>query len=239
MKCLLTGVDGKAIAAHVIPRAFYEIDPDADGPHRIISNADGVFPRRSPTGVYDKTIVTEEGERLFSSWDNYAAKLLLDERDQFKSIAVGPRTIGYSRDDYNYTLLKLFALSVIWRAGVSSKPFFDRVQLGPHEARIRKRLLSADPGESSCYSVVFGMWEGREQGPGMMDPFREKYEHVNFYRMYLGNYICYVKVDQRPTPGSLRYVQLTPKHPLVVVARNLASSKECPIMRRMADRYAR
>jgi len=239
MKCLLTGVEGKPIAAHVIPRAFYEIDPHADGPHRIISNADGVFPRRAPIGVYDKTIVTEEGERQFSPWDNYAAKLLIEERDQLKPICVGSRIVGYSRDHYNYTLLKLFALSVIWRAGVSSQSFFDRVRLGPHEARIREHLMSTDPGEPSCYSVVFSMWEDREQGPGMMDPFRERYKHVNFYRIYLGNYICYVKVDQRPTPGSLQYVQLAPKYPLVVIARNLASSKEFPIMKRMSDPDAR
>jgi len=42
-----------------------------------------------------------------------------------------------------------FMLSVLWRASVSSLPFFHNVRLGPHEERLRRLFMSEDYSESS------------------------------------------------------------------------------------------
>ena len=53
----------------------------------------------------------------------------------------------------NYAAFKLFHLSILFRAGVSSLPTFAKVQLGQHEQRLRRLLISKDPGRADRYSV--------------------------------------------------------------------------------------
>lgn len=53
----------------------------------------------------------------------------------------------------DYSKFKLFHLSILFRAGVCSLPMFSNVNLGPHEARLRKMILDIDPGEEHEYPV--------------------------------------------------------------------------------------
>jgi hypothetical protein len=70
---------------------------------------------------------------------------------------------------------------------------------------------------------------------GVMDPFPEKYFGINYYRFYLEGYIVYIKVDKRIAKEPLRSIQLTPRSPLIIIARELSKSKEMPIMRKVAE----
>jgi hypothetical protein len=54
----------------------------------------------------------------------------------------------------DYTTFKLFHLSVLFRASVSSIPTFEAVSLGSHEENIRNMLLNKDPGPSGKYPIV-------------------------------------------------------------------------------------
>jgi hypothetical protein len=53
----------------------------------------------------------------------------------------------------DYSSFKLFHLSVLFRAGVSSLPTFAAVKLGPHEDKLRKFIISYNPGESWQYPI--------------------------------------------------------------------------------------
>ena len=53
----------------------------------------------------------------------------------------------------DYTSFKLFHLSVLYRAGVSSLPTFQEVSLGPHEEKLRKQILACDAGEWWQYPI--------------------------------------------------------------------------------------
>jgi hypothetical protein len=141
MKCKLTGIDGRPVKAHIIPKSFYVKDPGERKPNKIITNTKGVYPKKSPIGIYDETIVTEEGERIFTSWDDYAAELLLAKKSDFKKRFNKGECIAFEIENYDYEKLKLFFLSVLWRASVSSHEFFKKVKLGGHENIIRDALL--------------------------------------------------------------------------------------------------
>ncbi len=54
----------------------------------------------------------------------------------------------------DYVSFKLFHLSVLFRAGVSSLPTFGEVSLGPHEEKLRALLLNRNAGESWQYPVL-------------------------------------------------------------------------------------
>ena len=53
----------------------------------------------------------------------------------------------------DYASFKLFHLSVLFRAGVSSLPTFAEVTLGPHQERLRQLILNRDPGDVAQYPV--------------------------------------------------------------------------------------
>lgn len=53
----------------------------------------------------------------------------------------------------DYASFKLFHLSVLFRAGVSSLPTFAEVSLGPHEERLRTMLLNLDAGPEDKYPI--------------------------------------------------------------------------------------
>ncbi|MDY6990181.1 MAG: hypothetical protein SWQ30_19235 [Thermodesulfobacteriota bacterium] len=54
----------------------------------------------------------------------------------------------------DYSSFKLFHLSVLFRAGVSSLPTFQVVSLGPHEERLRKLIATGNPGEYWQYPIL-------------------------------------------------------------------------------------
>jgi len=56
----------------------------------------------------------------------------------------------------DYNSFKLFHLSVLFRASVSSLPNFAEVSLGPHQDRLRQMILNRDPGKFWQYSI-FGV----------------------------------------------------------------------------------
>src|SRR5690606_22273539 len=89
-------------------------------------------------------------EEKFSRHEKYVAEVFSGKREVFLSRA-GGLVIAEGID---YTKFKLFALSVLWRAGVSRNNFFRDVELGPHQEKLRYMLLNDHPGESSEYPFI-------------------------------------------------------------------------------------
>jgi len=54
----------------------------------------------------------------------------------------------------DYPSFKLFHLSVLYRASISTLPTFSKISLGPHEGRIRNMLQKRDPGPSNEYPIL-------------------------------------------------------------------------------------
>lgn len=231
--CKLTGTIDKGVKAHIIPRAFYEIPAQDKDLHnyKLISNVKGVSPKKMPIGIYDRTIVTVEGETLFNHLDNYATTLLIDKRNDFLVSNLDNDKFGLQLVEYDYSKLKLFALSVLWRAHSSSQKPFEKVNLGNHEKIIRQMILSNQPEDSECYSVVISSWEEVEFGPVFMCPYPEKFDGVNYYRIYCGRYSLHIKVDRRESGRHFQGLQLSPNYPLYIVVRSLKCSNEWSVMR--------
>ena len=239
MICKLTKQEGKPVNAHIIPESFFEIDSNEKGITKILTNNSDTYPKRAPKGVYDKTIITEEGERILSKWDDYASSIFLKETEKYDKIHYESKHIAYQLKSYNYSLLKLFALSVLWRASVSSHYFYRRINLGPHEEPIRQALLNNTPNDTDWYSVSFAVWSDRDKNPGLMDPYKTRFGGLNYYILYFSRYIMYIKIDKRNAVDNMKSIQLMEDTPLLIVTRELEKSKEYPIMINMARMHAK
>lgn len=234
MKCLLTGTEGKGVKAHIIPRSFYDLDYSQPVTLEIITNSEKGYNGKSFAGIYDSNIVTVEGERIFSGWDSYAHDLLIRDRESFTKRVSEGKVIALETPRYDYAKLKLFFLSVLWRASVSTRPFFQHVRLGHHEAIVKDALLNANPGDRDFYSVALACFTDLPSKTAMLDPFKERYGYgITYYRFFLGHYIAYIKVDQQPTPQVFTPTELRPDSPLIIVSREFHQSKEKVVMRKL------
>lgn len=238
MICKLTGKEDTPAKAHIIPESFYLIDKDVNEPSLLATNSKGIYPKRSWKGIYDDSIVTQEGEKYFLKCDDYAFKLLVEQFASAKPLELKGSIVGYMYDNFDYDKLKLFFLSVLWRAAVSSHPFFKRVDIGPHLEIIRKAIIESDPGNSDFYSTVLALFDAGDERnwAKIMDPFKGRIADITFYTFYLGNIVAYIKVDKRKARTPMREMQIDPNKPLYLVKRNFWDSKEVSIMRNIVQK---
>ena len=97
----------------MIPAGFFRRIDDGNGTLRLLSESEEQYPKRSPIGVYDSTILCEFCEPLFGDWDNYAQELLTEEPKDSMRIVENGQLGGYEVKEYRYDLLKLFFISVL------------------------------------------------------------------------------------------------------------------------------
>ena len=234
MKCKLTFKEGKGIKAHIIPKSFYTIDYTDKIPLKIISSNRGTYPQRSQMGIYDSNIVTKDGETILQLLDDYACDLLIKNISSAKAIFDNE---ALQIDKYDYHKLKLFFLSVLWRASVSRNQFFKKVSLGIHEDIIRKALLTHDAGNSDFYSVILSIFDKPVNIVPTLSPEKSRFDGKNCYKLYLSNFSALVKVDSnRQFEEPLRSFCMENGKPLYILTRNFMDSKERGLMKTMAEK---
>lgn len=142
MTCKLCLSEKTLVNSHIIPEFCYK--PLYDERHRLNelhtdpSVRDRCFLQK---GVREKLLCLD-CEHIISPSEKYVREVLyggvVNER------YVANNIIHLSLIDY--AKLKLFQLSILWRASVSSHEFFKNVSLGDYDEAIRKMILSGDPG---------------------------------------------------------------------------------------------
>jgi hypothetical protein len=200
--CKLTGKKGPGIKCHIIPKSFYHLGNPKHTPAYIIHLA-GSTSKISPSqsGEYDSEIVTIDGESYFSVCDSYAWECLIKRGQDGKLYHDSQNPLCIEILDFEYPKLKMFFMSLLWRAGVSSRALFRRVNLGPHERRLREMILANNPGTHHDYSVMLGIHRDTPpHGLPMLEPahFRDQDCGIKYYQFYLGHLVACIKVDSRP-----------------------------------------
>lgn len=148
MTCRLCNQDRPLRKSHVFPEWLYK--PLYDEKHRFFVLSTDANRRRGtrPTGIYDK-ILCDECEKRLSQWEAYA-------RDVFygMSLKLVEDNRKFVFSGVQYTPFKLFQMSLLWRASITSRPEMHRIDLGPHAERIRMMLFEDRPGEPHVYGTI-------------------------------------------------------------------------------------
>ena len=203
-------------------------------PTRLATNAKGKYNRKIPIGVYDKSILCEKCERTFSDWENYGYNLFVRNWEKFNRKNHNGKIGVYELKNFDYVKLKLFILSILWKASVSSHDMFSRVNLGPHAALLRTMILENDPGNNDDFGVMFQAFD--KTNIGLLDPFRSRYCGLNFYILYLSHIIAWIKVDSQPFPDSENPLILQRGSPLIICKKSFRNSQEFGLMLDLIDR---
>ena len=162
--CKLTGERGKFVKSHLIPKALTR--PSEPG-RPFVQYGRGSRPVKRWDSWYDKRLVTQAGEDILAKLDAWAIpklrtnKLIWSGWGPMRVLPSNlhskiPRTHWGFREveDIDSHQLRLFFLSLLWRAAATDRSEFSEVAL-PHEdlEQLRTMILAGDPSPSSFYPI--------------------------------------------------------------------------------------
>lgn len=240
--CKFCGKTAPLVKSHIIPEGLYwgldqsTVTEDivnkgkiikAEGEkHRspvVVSTVPGEFKKRRPEGLYGQ-FLCQTCEARFNECDNHAVAVLRDAQPQAQLQA-------WKYENFDYAKLKLFFISMLWRAAVTKEPFFENVVLEARDlSRIKLLIKKSRPGSWTEYSVL--LWRSEEIiAKAIIPPEREECEGLSFIRMYLPGYMAFIKVDHRALPVQFKPWVLNESESWLVSKRDYSTSGEWARMR--------
>lgn len=156
MECQLCLQNKSLKNSHIIPKWCFRLF--WDNGKCLITRYDENPSEEVVQGGLKEHLLCQECEALFSTWELHAKEKFFE---QAQTARLGSE-VAVIVSGLDYAKFKLFQLSVLWRAGVSTLPFFASVRLGQHQERLRNLLVSRNPGEQSDYGCIMTLFRFSE-----------------------------------------------------------------------------
>ena len=209
--CPFCASPGEKVDAHIIPEAFFKAISQDGG---VLKQRElGVHPKRVPIGIYDDSVWCRSCEKAYGRWDDYAAKVLL--QSPIEEFISQPAAYELQIDKNGLGELKLFFISLLWRASSSSKRIYKYVSIGPFAEKAKALMKSGSPGSLDDFSTIISCSDADEYL--ISEPVKVRSLGVLFYRFNLGKYSVDIKVSNLPTPEVLLPAVIGKKDVLVIL----------------------
>lgn len=147
--CQLCQLDRELRKSHIVPESLHA-DLYNDKHQLMAITGRGAYGRKLLQNGIREPLFCEACEQHFNE---YCEKPFLEEWVRAKPLPDPWTTNAVFWITVNYSSFKLFHLSVLFRAGVSTLPTYSEVSLGPHQEKLRQLLLNRDPGEFWQYPI--------------------------------------------------------------------------------------
>jgi hypothetical protein len=227
--CRLCGSPQKLVEAHLIPRWAYP---------EIVRNRPGLVIPGSPSdpigktrkGVYDANLLCEGCERSLSEFDRYAKHFFIDTDWRSRIQFVGDHR-HIRCDDFDYSKLRGFVLSVLWRCHASSRRELSKFSLGSrgdYLAKLLRREIKDAPTE---FTTHIGYLTPCEEHPEcdpravLSFPHVGRHESWKIAVMILPQFQILVFTDSRSPTDDLRVGSMQPDCPLIMDVRRLTQTE--------------
>lgn len=160
--CALTGEYGQFVKSHLIPRALTRLSRTGG---KFIQSGIGERIVWVSDSWYDLKLVVRHGEDILADIDDIGIKELRENHLIWSGWGGHESLQDLLGIDPNYPLrelrlqntknLRLFFLSLLWRAAASNLLHFRHVFLTPEEIEdLRKRVFNRDPGAQEDYPII-------------------------------------------------------------------------------------
>lgn len=226
-KCKLCGEDKELCEqSHIIPNFMYQHLFDQNNRMHAIRIRESKIKQLGyrKTGEFDKRILCHSCDNeTLGKLDRYASLILYDGYPKIFEQRVGPDGMKYTYcAEIDYAQFKLFLLSVLWRASISTRPLFREVQLGPHEERIRQMLLNGEPGEQLTYPCVIMTYRHLKDYPVdiVAQPSRSRVNGGHVYKFLIAGivYIFFIsKISKRAVASGVMDVPINSKGEMKII----------------------
>lgn len=172
--------------SHIIPEFVYKMLYDDKHKFHVLSTQDKRPRPMEQKGIREK-LLCGDCEQKLSVFEKYAREVILGGVE----ITVENKGNLTKISDINYQKFKLFQMSILWRASISSHQMFSRVSLGRHEEIIRKMIHEDDPGNQLDYPcLVYGLASDKGIQSNLIDqPRKLKIEGHTTYRFVFSGFM--------------------------------------------------
>lgn len=221
MVCALCLAEKELRKSHVIPEFMYESLYDDIHRFHVLSRDPNKLNSMQQKGLREP-LLCGNCEQQFSLYERYVSLLFR-----------GGLNLEYERHgelisikNVDYKNLRLFQLSVLWRASVSTLPFFSQISLGQHQEHLRRMLLAEDIGIPWKYGcMMFSlMHEGRIQNDLIVQPTWTRVDNVLGYRFVFGGHLWVYLVASHQSSKKLETISLEPSGELRLLLSDLFSA---------------
>lgn len=206
MKCALCLQDSEIRRSHIIPEYLYEAMYDDKHRFHVLSVIEGQKDWMEQKGLRER-LLCDDCETKISRFEDYGRRVLKGGAE-FKFERQGSLVIV---DGIDYRRFKLFQLSILWRAGVSTLDLFQHVQLGPFEEALRNMVLHEHPGKQEDFGcVMFGLKNGIDAIADLIvQPVRTRTDGHCCYRFVFGGFqwVFFVSGSRKNGPYSVGFLQ--------------------------------
>jgi hypothetical protein len=233
----------KLIKSHIIPRQFYNKVTDGECSQGTLlkESVPNLFStenksKQYQSGLIANNILCGECDGLLGVWDDYAQNILLDDYI-WSYQPTSPAKIRAIKD-IDYSQVKLFFMSLLWRSFLAKDfsfsrqynnatrqledvgKFFENVDLDEQwSVKLRDMLIQKQPGGVDDFSVFITKYCSIE-ALSLKPPFKwqlPKNSGIDCYRFMVYGYDFCIKVDSKPFPNPFRELSISPNQSLKIV----------------------
>ena len=199
MICALCKKNRELRNSHIFPeflfKSFY------GDKHRFITSSldDDKPPGYSQKGMSEK-LLCGECETKFSRYEKYVSELFAGN---ISSQPISKDSIKLYGLDYKK--FKIFGLSILWRADISSLKMFNDVYLGTHREALRSLLYNEDPGHPLKYGFFLWALQESEFDPRslILAPTPHRVQGCITYRFVFGGFLWIYFISKQNLPEYL------------------------------------
>lgn len=226
MDCKFCGKDRKLVKAHIIPKSFFKAINKTSVPSKLITNNPNIPPKKSPIGIYDPKLVCTNCEDKFKKPDDYAynfftKKVICSSNKIFDNNEL----LGFFVTDINYELLKLFFISLLWRASTTTNKYYGNVKASVFHDDLKYHINSNSPGTRHDFSVIIWKYDSDPELIAMVNPWEERFFGVRCYNFILYGFHCIVKAASHNLPSAVYDQLLSPENDLFIKVENYKKTR--------------
>lgn len=215
--------------SHIIPRKFFKKASDniskGFAPVNPGDKASRLYSKKSKSiqiqsGIHVPDILCGDCEQKLGVFDNYAQTILLED----KYVEKDDNENLWKIPNIDYTRLKLFFMSVLWRSQICDHVFFSALKLTSDlEAQLRDMIIKENSDVENKLSVILLRESGEEANNFSVYRWDKPCE---MYKFRLGNYTFIIKVDENSWSDSFQKYMLKPEQDLLIPVRPYKETKE-------------
>lgn len=217
--CALCLKSKKLLDSHIIPEFCYKLMYDSL--HRATELTIEPFKKEFVQKGWRENLLCEDCEGVINKYETYFSNTWYQQKKLPDKIEHDTIILH----DLDYANFKLFHLSVLWRASISTIDQFKNINIiQRHQERLRQMILSSTPGSEDRYSffaVVLTDKDNNVFHEAIMTPVNSKYAGHRVYVFIFAGCCWYYFVSNHSMAEHLYYC-FSKSGDLFLVKRNFS-----------------